>query len=156
MFQALKDNFSLKGLLMVAVILFPSILMAFFPPQDASAASSGLLLTILENLGRIAVIAILLFSAQSFDRKIDIWFGLACLFAALYYAGWARYFFAGQTHELLYQPFLAVPVPLAIFPVLALAFLAIWARSIPLCIATLIMALGHIPASYSIYREVAR
>jgi len=155
MWQTVKDNFSLKGLAMVVVILFPSILLTLFPPIDYAPVSSSLTLTVLENVGRIAVIAILLFSARSFDRRLDIWFVLASIFAALYYAGWFRYFFTGQTHELLYRPLFAVPVPLAVFPVLALAFLAIWTRNIALALALLIMAVGHIPSSFSIYREVA-
>lgn len=156
MWQTVRDNFSLKGLLVVAVTLVPSVLLAIFPPQNSLNVTSNLASTILENIGRFAVIAILLFSARRFDRRPDVWFGLACIFGLLYYVGWGRYFFGGQTFRLLYEPIFHIPVPLAVFPVLALVAVAIWMRSIALVIAVLVMAVGHVPASYLIYREVAR
>ena len=150
----IQRNWSWRGLVVVVVFLLPSILLAFFPPVDILSIEDSLLLAIVENVGRIAVIVTLLFSANDFERRANIWLVTAGLFALLYYVGWVRYFYFGREYQLLYAPMWFVPVPLAVFPVLALAFVAIWSRSLNIGIATLIMAIGHVSQSYLIYREI--
>lgn len=148
------DNFSFIGLIIVVLSLLPSIIMAFLPPTNVIETKGKIALSVFETIGRIAVIAILLFSKKSFDRKTDIWFILMCIFGLLYYIGWIRYFFFGRTFDLLYKPLWFIPVPLAIFPIMAFAFAAIWGRNIPLGIAVIIMAIGHIPQSFMYYNQI--
>ncbi len=151
----LKDNFSWKGLIIAFVSLLPSILMAFLPPKNApDAIKDNLTLSIIENIGRVALIVILLFSKKSFDRKIDVGFGLMCVVWALDSVGWIRYFCFGRTYELLYKSLWFVPIPLAVFPLLAFAFAAVWGRNLPLGIAVVVMSVGHIPNSYILYLQI--
>lgn len=153
-FDLFIDNFSWIGLIIVALSLLPSILMAFLPPVNSIETKGNVVLTVFETLGRIAVIAILLFSKKSFNRNIDIWFVLMCIFGLLYYVGWLRYFCFGRTFDLLYKPLWFIPVPLAIFPIMAFAFAAIWGRNIPLVFAVIIMAIGHIPQGFIYYNQI--
>lgn len=77
-----------------------------------------------------------------------------CVFWALYYVSWIRYFCFGRTYELLYSPLWIIPVPLAVFPMIAFVFTAIWGRNIPLGIAVIITMVGHIPNSYLRYLQI--
>lgn len=148
------NNFSCKGTIIVVISLLPSTVMVFFPPVNQSKIQGKIPLTILEITGRIAIIFILLFAKNSFERKIDIWFILMCIFGLIYYVGWIRFFFSGRTYELLYKPLFFIPIPLAIFPILAFTFAAIWGRNIFLGIAVFVMAVGHIPQSCIYYSRI--
>lgn len=154
LFNLILDNLSWKGAIIIGLSLLPSIIMAFLPPINLPETKGKIVLTVFETVGRIAIMVILLFSKKSFDRKIDIWFVLMCIFGLLYYIGWIRHFCFGRTYELLYKPMFFIPVPLAFFPIMAFAFAAIWGRSIPLGIAVLVMAVGHIPQSYIYYTKI--
>jgi hypothetical protein len=65
----------------------------------------------------------------------------------LYYAGWARYFVRGRSYRLLFEPFLGVPLPLAISPIVCFLAAAVLLVSWPLGIVTAIFAIGHLYTS---------
>jgi hypothetical protein len=73
---------------------------------------------ILEWVGRIAAMVIPFFyrmEAQSAMQTIAIVVMVVTL--VLYYACWARYFARGRQCALLFEPFLGVPLPMAISPI---------------------------------------
>lgn len=88
------NNFSWKGTIIVVISLLPSTVMVFFPPVNQPKIQGKIPLTILEITGRIGIIFILLFAKNSFEREIDIWFILMCIFGLIYYVGWIRFFSA--------------------------------------------------------------
>ncbi len=156
MIDFISENFNWKGLIIIILSLLPSVIMSVLPPKNAPIppVKGNTILTILETLGRIAFLAILLFSKKSFEKKVDIWFILMCVFGLLYYIGWLRYFCFGRTYELLYKPLWFIPIPLALFPVLAFIFTAIWGRSILLGTFVAVLAIGHLPQSYLYYKKL--
>ena len=77
----------------------------------------------------------------------SIWFAAAVVFLILYYIVWIRYFFGGRDVALLGKPFLFVPIPLAIFPVLYYLFAAVWMDNIPAVITMLIFGAAHVTVS---------
>lgn len=48
--------------------------------------------------------------------SLVMWIGI--IFLILYYIVWIRYYIGGMSDDLLYKSFIAVPIPLAVFPVL--------------------------------------
>mgnify|MGYP003185110289 CR=1 FL=1 len=78
---------------------------------------------------------------------------LQCLFLALYYAVWLRYFAGGRKTELLRRAFLLVPLPLAVFPVLYYLCAAIWLHNVPAVIIMLIFDAAHITVSLQSFRK---
>ena len=77
----------------------------------------------------------------------SIWFAAAVVFLILYYIVWIRYFVGGRDVALLGKPFLFVPIPLAIFPVLYYLFAAVWMDNIPAVITMLIFGAAHVTVS---------
>ena len=66
----------------------------------------------------------------------------------VYYAGWTRYFLRGRSHALLFEPFLRLPIPLAISPIVYLLAASMLLGSWCLALATVILGFGHLWISY--------
>lgn len=65
MIKLILDNFSWKGLVITIVSLLPTIFMALLPPQKSpTEIKDNIALMIMENIGRTALIIILLFSKK--------------------------------------------------------------------------------------------
>jgi hypothetical protein len=62
----------------------------------------------------------------------------------LYYGGWARYFMRGRSHALLFEPFLGLPLPLAISPIVYFLAASLLFGSWYLSLATMVLAAGHL------------
>ncbi len=92
------------------------------------------------------VLLTFLVSEKTLDVR-SIWFAAAVVFLILYYIVWIRYFFGGRDVALLGKPFLFVPIPLAIFPVLYYLFAAVWMDNIPAVITMLIFGAAHVTVS---------
>lgn len=143
-------GFSITGTIIAAVMLLPNIIYIFFPPQNVPAENkdAGRFFTVMEYIGQVALIALLVVSRDSFHgRAFDVWAVLMVICIAVYYGLWLRYFLGGRQASLLYRPLLALPVPMAVFPVFAFAFAGVWGNSLFLLAASAVFALGHIPNS---------
>ena len=84
-------------------------------------------------------------------EKVDftsIWMFVGLIFLALYYIVWFRYFLGGRDIELLGKPFLFVPMPLAVFPVIYFIFLAIWLNNYIAVLFMIIFGIAHNIISY--------
>lgn len=149
-------GFSFIGTLIGILILLPSILFfAKFPPKNMPADSTdpGLIYTILERVGQIGCLAVLAISKDNFQgTAADVWAMLMILCIAVYYCLWIRYIAKGQDYIWLWKPLLFIPIPLAIFPVLAYGFAALWGKSVWLGIAVLLLAIGHFRISWHSYK----
>lgn len=143
-------GFSLTGALISASLLLPNLLMLVFPPVDmpANLKSAGLVFTVLERGGQAACMALPCMLPAQFDGlHFDAWLVMMLVSIAGYYALWARYVFGGRRFVLLFDRF----VPMAILPVAAFGFAAIAAQSLPLGIAVVVLAVGHITNSVATY-----
>ncbi|WP_150273097.1 hypothetical protein [Paenibacillus tepidiphilus] len=105
----------------------------------------------MERIGQMAILLVLiLFTKSNFSgRPIDVWAVLTVICLLLYYIIWVRYIVNGQYAADLTNPFLSVPIPLAVFPVCALLFAAIWGHSLPLGLAAAVFAAGHLTVSWA-------
>ncbi len=150
-------GFSIIGAIIGALIILPSILFyAIFPPKNLPSiqVKQSRLFEALERAGQMGCLAVLLFSGESFiNRGINPVFLLMAICIIIYYGLWVRYIIKGQEYQLLWQPLMLIPVPMAVFPVLAFGFAALWGQSILLGVSTIILAIGHINISWNSYRH---
>jgi hypothetical protein len=77
---------------------------------------------------------------------------LTCI--VIYYGLWFRYIRSGQEFSSLWRSFLLIPIPLAVIPVCAFGFAALWARSLWLGTASVILAIGHITVNWISYTQI--
>ena len=73
-------------------------------------------------------------------------------FLLLYYVVWIRYFTGGRDIALLNRPFLFIPMPLAVFPVLYFLCAALWLHNIPAAILMMIFGAAHLTVSIQSFR----
>lgn len=142
--------FSWVGLVVFALPMLPNIAYAVFPPVGAAVSSKNIprWLETAECISRIAYLAAMIFlvSEKPYCVKSG-WAFAAALFLLLYYIVWVRYFVSGRDIALLGKPFLFVPIPLAVFPVLYYLLAAIWAGNIPAAAIMAVFGAAHITVS---------
>lgn len=148
-------GFSVTGLVIAAVLFAPNILFFVFPPRHVPKGfkSAGLFFTICERVGQAACTILLMFSANPYQTAfVDVWFVFMAACIAVYYGLWIRYFIGGREFTLAFHPLWLVPVPMAIFPILAFGFAAVWVQSLWLGVSTALLAVGHFANSWAIIR----
>ena len=149
-------GFSPTGLLFSLLILAPNVLMLVFPPLNipAELGDAGMVYTALERVGQLACMVLPVILKDCFkDWHFDLWLALAAVCIGAYYGLWIRYLVAGRDFALLFE-FCSVPIPMAILPVCAFAFLALWGKSVWLGLATGLFAIGHIANSWNTYISI--
>ena len=108
---------------------------------------------VVEQIGRIAYLfAITLLVSREPLSFRSVWACLAAFFLLLYYIVWIRYFAGGRDIALLNRPFLFVPMPLAVFPVLYFLCAAVWLHNIPAAILMAIFGAAHLTVSIQSFR----
>jgi hypothetical protein len=156
---AMKDILveRLPSIVLIILILLPNMLFFMLPPRNVPdgklpATFKWSVLQVLENAGRLGVFIIPLFHTVRMEKLYDrISLGGLILSLSCYYALYARYFLKKRDFRFLFSPLAFIPVPLAIFPLMCFVFSSILMRSIPLLLATLVLAAGHISISYYDY-----
>lgn len=148
-----------SGWVLSALLLLPNLLWLAFPgPQSMSSQVGGpppwvVGLQPVEMALRVAVFALPFFLtvdvAQPQARAALVVASLALCF---YYAAWCRYFTNGREIHFLFKSWLAVPVPLAIAPVVYLAAASVLTRSVLLAIVTCAFGIVHILVSVMMSR----
>lgn len=148
-------GFSVVGLLIAVAILLPNALLIAFPPRAGSLppVSAGLVFTILERAGQVGCLAALVSAGAAFDARPSVFPVVLVAFVAVYWGLWVRYL---RTREarLLYSPWLRIPIPMAVFPVLAFATAGLWSLSPWLGAAVLVLAIGHLANSWAVYKAL--
>lgn len=146
----LKLSFSWIGLVVFALPMIINIAYAVFPPAKKAeqTAAAARWIEIVEQISRIAYLAAitLLVSRKAIGVR-SVWLWLAAVFLILYYAVWIRYFAGGRKIALLNRPFLFVPMPLAVFPVLYYLCAAVWLHNIPAVILMTVFGAAHLTVS---------
>lgn len=148
-------GFSIIGLLIAMFIFLPNLLFVILPPKNVpdGLKDAGIIFTVLERIGQVGCLLILAISKDNFQNvNIDIWFVLMALCLILYYSLWIRYVVKGHDFSFAFRPLLILPIPMAIFPVFAFGFAALWGKSIYLGIAVVLLAIGHFVNSWHTYK----
>ena len=151
----LKFSFSWIGLVIFALPMLINIAYVVFPPQGKAQppASTSRWLEGVEQVSRIAyLLAVTLLVSREPASLRSPWFWLAAVFLVLYYAVWIRYFRGGREIELLRRPFLRVPMPLAVFPILYFLRAALWLRNLPAMLLLLLFGAAHLTVSCRAFR----
>lgn len=147
-------GFSIIGLLIAIFIFLPNVLFIIFPPKNVPVGlkDAGIIFTVLERIGQAGCLVILVMSKENYQNVIiNSWFVLMALCVIAYYCLWIRYVVEGHYFSFAFKPFLLLPIPMAIFPVLAFGLAALWGKSIYLGIAVIILAIGHFVNSWHTY-----
>ncbi len=146
----LKLSFSWIGLVVFALPMIINIAYAVFPPAKKAeqTAAAARWIEIVEQISRIAYLAAitLLVSRKAVGIR-SVWLWLSAVFLVLYYIVWIRYFAGGREIALLNRPFLFVPMPLAVFPVLYYLCAAVWLHNIPAVILMTVFGAAHLTVS---------
>lgn len=151
----LKLSFSWVGLVIFALPMLINIAYAAFPPNEKveQAAAVTRWIEMVEQISRIAYLLAITFLVSRESIKLrSAWLCLAALFLLLYYIVWIRYFASGRDIALLNRPFLLVPMPLAVFPVLYFLCAAAWLHNIPATIMMVIFGAAHLTVSVQSFR----
>lgn len=146
----LKLSFLWIGLAVFALPMLINIAYAVFPPQGTAEQTAEIprWIELIEQVSRIAYLfAITLLVSREPLRSRSVWLWLAVCFLILYYAVWIRYFAGGRQIALLNRPFLFVPMPLAVFPVLYFLCAAIWLHNLPAAVLMVVFGAAHLTVS---------
>lgn len=119
------DSFTLSirtGALIPLLIMLPNLLWALLSKNEGVPQNPAPgFLTIIENIGRVGILLLPFFYSlnltKSYSKPVIFGMGLMLL---IYYASWFRYFNGGSSPELFKAPFLGIPLPMAVTPVLFL------------------------------------
>lgn len=146
----MKLSFSWVGLVVFALPMLINVIYAIFPPTGDVGQVKNVTkwVEVIENVSRIAYLILMTFLVnKDAPYYLNVWLVLAAIFLILYYVVWIRYFIGKRDVALLAKPFLFVPIPLAIFPVLYYLFAAIWVGNYPAAIVMIIFGAAHITVS---------
>lgn len=148
-------GFSITGVLIAVFIFLPNVLFIIFPPKNVpdGRMDAGIVFSVLERIGQAGSLVILTISKENYQNaRLDIWFVLMALCVIAYYGLWIRYVVKGHDFLLGFKPLGYLPIPMAVFPVSAFGFAALWGRSIYLGIAVVLLAVGHFANSWHTYQ----
>ena len=144
-------GFSLVGLLIGLAVLAPNVLLLAFPPAGGipKLSEAGIVFTVLERTGQVGCLGLLVASG---GVPLSGWLlgSSACIL--IYWALWARYLARGRRFGDLYASLWMIPLPMAVFPVLAFAFATLWLHSPWLGLAVAALAVGHLSNSWQVRR----
>ena len=147
-------GFSFVGLVFLIMLFVPNILWSKYPPKeyDEFSKNENKLLLILERIGEVLVTCLVLLTDIRFSWSLILI--IAFVLMILYEMYWFRYFKGNHTMKDMYSSFLAIPLPGATLPVLAIFLLGIYANNIFLVISSIILGIGHIGIHYSHKQEI--
>ena len=146
----LHFSFNYIGLIIFLLPMIINIFYAAFPPSEEKPQDKKVfpVAEAVEKISRIAYLfAIAGLKSAKPLRFNSFFFCFAIIFLVLYYLVWIRYFINGRKINLLSKPYLFVPVPLAIFPVLYFLFAALWLNNLVGFTIMLIFGAAHIYVS---------
>ncbi len=146
----LRLSFTWVGPVIFALPMLINVAYALFPPAEKSASTGRVTrwVEVVEQSSRIVYLLLLTFAVSTDPlRRKSVWLALAAVFLVLYYIVWLRYFIGGRNVALLGRPFLLVPVPLAVFPVLYFLCAAVWMGNLPAAVAMGIFGAAHLTVS---------
>lgn len=142
-------GFSYVGLIYLFMLFIPNLFWTKNKPKgyEKYVKTESKILRVFENIGQILVTCIVVifkdFNIQKATYWI-IWLIISFGFMLLYEIFWIKYFKSEKRMHDFYSSLLGIPVAGASLPVIAFFLLGIYGKNIPLIIAVLILAIGHI------------
>lgn len=143
----------MTGTAVAALVLLPNVLIMRLH-GDLPAPAPALSLrasTALERLGQAGCLVAAVLAPDA-DAGSWPWALVVAPLIALYVGRWALLVARGAGKRELYAPWGAIPVPMAIIPVLVFAATAAWLSAPWLAAASVTLALGHITVSLAVAR----
>lgn len=140
-------GFSYIGLIFLCCLFIPNIFYGLNLPVDFKEIKENKILLVFERAGQVLTTTLVLIFDDLNIRKIDfwtIWLGAAGFLMLLYLMCWRRYFTGKHVSADFYRPFWGIPLPLAVLPVAAVFFLSVYARTVWLGAAAIVLGIGHI------------
>ncbi|MDX2357527.1 hypothetical protein [Dietzia sp. PP-33] len=142
----------LEGLGLSLAVLLPGLLLPLVPPRDPipHVVAPGPVRWA-ERAGQASCLAV---PALAASGTVVWWWGVL-VSGALggYYALWVRYLVTGRRAASLYW-WRCIPVPMAVLPVVVFLATAGWLDSAWIAAAAVVLAVGHIPVSWTTARAV--
>jgi hypothetical protein len=146
---------SVWGIIYLCCLFIPNIIWTHHMPQGYSSQNESKLLLYFERIGEVLVsfFAVIQFQKVQYEINGLIIASIVCML--IYEGYWIHYFCSQKTLQDFYQPFLKIPLPGAVLPVVAFVLLSIYQQHILLFVAIIILAIGHIGIHYQHYRELS-
>ncbi len=115
-----------SGALIPALLMLPNVAwMLLYNLNAGPQVSVPVALSIAENVGRFAVLALPIFYSLNLKKTYSTLALLGMAVAlAVYYLAWGRFFAGGGSADLLSAPLFGIPGPLALAPVALLILCA--------------------------------
>lgn len=133
-------GFSIKGLLILLLILLPNILFYIYAVKDTNAAAfqnSYEIISYLEHGSQLLLMLVLVFRVNKSSPSIKSKYVLGMfVFLMLYYVCWVRYFAGGLDYTLISENIL-MSMGMAIFPAVYFTLAGKWLGN-PLVVGTAI------------------
>lgn len=148
-------SFCWEGLVIFALPMLINIAYVLLPPagEAAPAAPAPRWLELVEQGSRIAYLLAVTFLVSREPHTLrSVWLYLTAAFLCLYYMVWLRYFARGRDVAMLNRPFLFVPLPPAVFPVLYFLCAAVWLHNLPAVLLMLVFGAAHLAVTIRSFR----
>ncbi len=150
-------GFSYVGLVFLAMLFVPNIIWAKNQPQGYNPENENKMLLAFERLGEaLTTVLVLVFDDFNYHGLTAwcLWLAAAFALMVMYELWWVRYFRSERKLSDFYSGFMGIPLAGATLPVAAFFLLGIYGRVIWLCIAAIILGIGHIGIHFQHSREV--
>ena len=145
-------SFSLPALFIILIILLPNLLFVLYPPvnKPEDIPEENKWISLLEHGGQILFFIVFLFlpvTPLANRNPMLAFFMIFC--TVIYYALWIRYMTKKQAFSALFETVLGIPIPMALFPILAFTFGILWLQTWPALIPLAFFTIGHIINSWN-------
>jgi hypothetical protein len=146
-------GFSLTGLILYVLQLFPNIIWMLIPPANNVLVKNSSLypiFNIIEQVFGIMTVALLiLILNKKGEKNSGIYIGLAIIFLAGYYISWIFYY------QGVVSPWLLI-IGLAAMPPLYFLFVGLWMKNYIVILPCIIFEIAHIAITCSNYLNLYR
>ena len=113
--------------------------------ETGEQKSAPMVLEIVENIARVAVMLIPFCYALDIHKKFAMPVMIGMVLALIvYYACWIRYFAGGRTTALFAAPFWGIPLPMAVLPIVFLSLSSYLMNSWLMFGASVLFGIAHI------------
>jgi hypothetical protein len=135
-----------SGALIPVLFMVPNVLWMLLPKTNVGEqVSVPMILTIAENIGRVAVFLLPFFFSLDLNKEFSALVGIGMgLALTVYYVSWVRYFAGGRLAEHFRAPLLGLPLPMAVAPTVFLVLSSYLMSSWLMLGAAILFGVAHI------------
>ena len=145
------------SIIIPALALIPNLILLIKKPFNIplNPAKEPKILVALERLGQLGCFISPIFYSINLSGILEILtaFGMG-LMLCIYYVGWIRFYTLKRDIRWLFWPMFSIPVPMALSPVAYFFLGSGILHSIPLLVSSIVLAAGHIPVSFTEYKNI--